>query len=87
MSLRVTLCGLPLDNPVIPASGTFGYGAEFAALYDINILGTFPLRVPPGSPGLAIPPRGLQSVQPVCSMLWACKIRGSTMCWLMNSPK
>lgn len=44
MSLRVTLCGLPLDNPVIPASGTFGYGAEFAALYDINILGTFSFK-------------------------------------------
>jgi dihydroorotate dehydrogenase (NAD+) catalytic subunit len=35
---------LPLDNPVIPASGTFGYGAEFAALYDINILGTFSFK-------------------------------------------
>ena len=44
MSLRVTLCGLPLDTPVIPASGTFGYGAEFAALYDINILGTFSFK-------------------------------------------
>lgn len=44
MSLRVTLCGLSLDNPVIPASGTFGYGAEFAALYDINILGTFSFK-------------------------------------------
>ena len=39
--LNVTLCGVPLDNPVIPASGTFGYGYEFAELYDINILGTF----------------------------------------------
>lgn len=44
MSLNVTLCGLPLDNPVIPASGTFGYGAEFAAFYDINILGTFSFK-------------------------------------------
>lgn len=44
MSLNVTLCGLPLDNPVIPASGTFGYGAEFAALYDINMLGTFSFK-------------------------------------------
>ncbi len=44
MSLGVTLCGLPLDNPVIPASGTFGYGAEFAELYDINILGTFSFK-------------------------------------------
>ena len=37
---KVTLSGLELDNPVIPASGTFGYGYEFAELYDINILGT-----------------------------------------------
>ena len=41
---RVTLCGIELDNPVIPASGTFGYGAEFAALYDINCLGTFSFK-------------------------------------------
>lgn len=39
--LNISLCGIPLDNPVIPASGTFGYGYEFAELYDINILGTF----------------------------------------------
>ena len=42
--LSVTLCGIPLDNPVIPASGTFGYGYEFAELYDINILGTFSFK-------------------------------------------
>ncbi len=42
--LSVTLCGLPLDNPVIPASGTFGYGHEFAGLYDIDILGTFSFK-------------------------------------------
>ena len=41
---KVELCGLPLDNPVIPASGTFGYGYEFAELYDINILGTFSFK-------------------------------------------
>ncbi len=40
----VTLCGIRLDNPVIPASGTFGYGHEFAALYDINCLGTFSFK-------------------------------------------
>ena len=39
--LNVSLCGIPLDNPVIPASGTFGYGYEFAEIYDINCLGTF----------------------------------------------
>lgn len=41
---KVTLCGITLDNPVIPASGTFGYGYEFAELYDINILGTFSFK-------------------------------------------
>ncbi len=42
--LKVTLCGIELDNPVIPASGTFGYGYEFAELYDINMLGTFSFK-------------------------------------------
>ncbi len=40
----VTLCGLRLENPIIPASGTFGYGYEFAELYDINCLGTFSFK-------------------------------------------
>jgi dihydroorotate dehydrogenase (subfamily 1) family protein len=40
----VNLCGIELDNPVIPASGTFGYGYEFAELYDINCLGTFSFK-------------------------------------------
>lgn len=44
VSTRVTLSGLTLDNPVIPASGTFGYGYEFAELYDINILGSFSFK-------------------------------------------
>ena len=43
-SLKVTLCGIELDNPVIPASGTFGYGYEYAELYDINCLGTFSFK-------------------------------------------
>ena len=42
--LNVNLCGIELDNPVIPASGTFGYGYEFAELYDINCLGTFSFK-------------------------------------------
>ncbi len=42
--LSVNLCGIPLDNPVIPASGTFGFGYEFAELYDINCLGTFSFK-------------------------------------------
>ena len=44
MGLNVNLCGIELDNPVIPASGTFGFGYEFAELYDINILGTFSFK-------------------------------------------
>ncbi len=42
--LSVDLCGTELDNPVIPASGTFGFGYEFAELYDINCLGTFSFK-------------------------------------------
>ena len=42
--LSVNLCGLQIDNPVIPASGTFGYGYEFAEIYDINMLGTFSFK-------------------------------------------
>ena len=42
--MKVNLCGIELDNPVIPASGTFGFGYEFAELYDINILGTFSFK-------------------------------------------
>lgn len=41
---NVNLCGIELDNPVIPASGTFGFGYEFAELYDINVLGTFSFK-------------------------------------------
>jgi dihydroorotate dehydrogenase (NAD+) catalytic subunit len=42
--LETELCGIPIDNPVIAASGTFGYGYEFAELYDINELGTFSFK-------------------------------------------
>lgn len=42
--LTTYLCGIELDNPVIPASGTFGFGYEFAELYDINCLGTFSFK-------------------------------------------
>ncbi len=42
--MSVNLCGIELDNPIIPASGTFGYGYEFAELYDINMLGTFSFK-------------------------------------------
>ncbi len=44
VDLKVNLAGLTLDNPIVPASGTFGYGEEFASLYDINILGSFSFK-------------------------------------------
>lgn len=44
VNTKVDLCGITLDNPVIPASGTFGYGYEFAEIYDINCLGTFSFK-------------------------------------------
>ena len=42
--LNVNLCGMEIDNPIIPASGTFGFGYEFAEIYDINCLGTFSFK-------------------------------------------
>ncbi|MBQ4120551.1 MAG: dihydroorotate dehydrogenase [Clostridia bacterium] len=42
--MKVNLCGIELDNPIIPASGTFGFGYEFAEVYDINLLGTFSFK-------------------------------------------
>ena len=42
--LSVSLCGIELSNPIIPASGTFGFGHEFAGFYDLNILGTFSMK-------------------------------------------
>ena len=44
MNTKVKLCGIEMSNPLIPASGTFGFGYEFAELYDINILGTFSIK-------------------------------------------
>ena len=44
VNTKVSLCGIEIDNPVIPASGTFGFGYEFSELYDINCLGTFSFK-------------------------------------------
>ena len=54
--LKVTLSGLELDNPIIPASGTFGYGYEFAELYDINMLGSFSFKGTTLEPRFGNPP-------------------------------
>ena len=53
--MKVNLCGIEMDNPIIPASGTFGYGYEFAELYDINILGTFSFKGPTREPRFGNP--------------------------------
>ena len=52
---KVTLSGITLDNPVIPASGTFGYGQEFAEIYDINILGSISFKGTTSEPRLGNP--------------------------------
>ena len=55
VNTKVTLCSEILDNPVIPASGTFGFGYEFSELYDINILGTFSFKGTTRQPRLGNP--------------------------------
>ena len=65
VDLRVNLCGLELDNPVVPASKTFGFGKEFSEFYDINMLGSFSFKAAPqGMLVLAIPPPALQNAPP-----------------------
>ena len=61
VNTAVTFCGLKLDNPVLPASGTFGYGREFAQLYDINLLGSFSFKGRRARSALEILCRALQS--------------------------
>ena len=60
---NVMLCSLPLDNPIIPASGTFGYGYEFAELYDINCLGTFSFKGTTREPRLGNPQPRIAEMQ------------------------
>jgi hypothetical protein len=55
LNTSVNLCGITLSNPIIPASGTFGYGREFAELYDINCLGTFSCKGTTAQPRLGNP--------------------------------
>ena len=55
VNLKVNLAGVELKNPVIPASGTFGYGREYAELYDLDILGSFSWKGATGSPRLGNP--------------------------------
>ena len=75
VNTKVNLCGIELDNPVIPASGTFGYGYEYAQFYDINMLGSFSFK------GTTLQPRD-GNVQPRIAecdaglLPWVCRIPG-----------
>ena len=55
VNLSVNLAGVELKNPIIPASGTFGYGREYAELYDLNILGSFSWKGTTGAARLGNP--------------------------------
>ena len=78
----VTLCGIELENPIIPASGTFGYGQEFAQLYDINMLGTFSFKGTTRAPRFGNPtPRIAEYALAECSTRWGCR----TPAWTRSS--
>ena len=63
--MSVTLSGLKLDNPVVPASGTFGYGNEFRDFYDINILGSFSFKGTTREPRFGNPIHPVQTLAKV----------------------
>ena len=75
VNLAVNLAGVELKNPIIPASGTFGYGREYAELYDLNILGSFSWKgttgearlgiAQPGLPGGALPGEAAHDVRSI----------------------
>ena len=64
--LRVTLSGVTLDNPVIPASGTYGFGQEFTPYYDINILGSLSFKGTTAESRSATPRRALRNARTGC---------------------
>ena len=74
VNTKVTLCGVKLDNPVIPASGTFGYGYEFAELYDINLLGTFSFKGTTREPRYGNPTPRIAEYAGGLLKRWDCKI-------------
>ncbi len=55
VDLSVGLCGVELANPVVPASGTFGFGLEFAALFDLNLLGAISIKGTTAAPRFGNP--------------------------------
>ena len=84
VDLSVSLAGVALKNPVIPASGTFGYGREYAELYDLNLLGSFSFRrAPPARPARAIPSPASLRPPPACSTPWVSRTPAS----MPSSPR
>lgn len=78
----VTLCGIELENPIIPASGTFGYGQEFAQLYDINMLGTFSFKGTTRAPRFGNPHAAHRRVcRRNAQTRWGCR----TLAWTRSS--
>ena len=71
--LSVTLSGVRLDNPVIPASGTYGFGQEFLPYYDINILGSLSFKGTTAEARFGNPPPALPSAPTACSTAAGCK--------------
>lgn len=79
VSTAVTLCGVELDNPVIPASGTFGFGQEFTPYYDINILGSLSFKGTTRRRASATLCPASPSARTACSTASDCKTPASTM--------
>lgn len=77
VNTKVTLSGWTLDNPVIPASGTFGYGDEFKDFYDINMLGTFSFKGTTKEPRFGNRHRELPNAERALSTASACRTRAS----------
>ena len=69
---RVTLCGVELDNPVIPASGTFGFGYEFSDWYDLNCLGSISIKGTTKDPRFGNPTPRIADLCLIISTAFAC---------------
>ena len=74
--LESSFCGIKFKNPIVPASGTFGYGREFEEFYPLSALGGYPSRGLQGRGETAIFLRGLPRHRGECSTAWVFRIRG-----------
>ena len=79
--LSVNICGVPFQNPVIAASGCFGFGQEMAEYVDLNALGGISIKGLTPKPRLGNPAPVLRKRPAACSTAWACKIQASMHFW------